>query len=1054
MYHCHINFFFLGKQRKLFKLIEDISPLEHFTHEYFESKTPYATMISKADVIIANLHDMDAATTIQMLLSEKRPTTELIILADKEQIACLAGMTGCFAELSDIWTLPLSNEELTFHFAKWQQDYKKQKDYWQCSQYLESAINSVPNLIWYKTKDGIHEKVNDSFCKTVNKTKSQVEGRGHAYIWDVKQDDPACIESEYEVMTRKETCISEETVQTSTGTRLLTTYKSPLYDLDGSVMGTVGIGIDITQENEYKQQLIAKTKALETLFTTMDCGILCHSVDGSKIISINGAALKILGYESQEEMIEAGFDMIAQSVVEEDRELLRKEILSLQEIGDSVNVAYRVRHNNGDLLHIMGNIKLIQENGELFYQRFLLDCTTQRLYEEEQRKEEEQRQMELIHALSIDYNLVCFFDLDTGLGKALRINDCPFKILDELFDGELFMEKNFDLYINQCVYEEDQEILRQALSRENLMKKLAEKRVYSVNYRTICYGEMRYFQMKAVCAGDWSQNSGIVLGFHSIDEAIRIEMEKTTILEDALQQANRANKAKSVFLSNMSHDIRTPMNAIIGFTTLALSRIEHTDQVEGYLKKIMTSGNHLLNLINNVLDMSHIESGKMQLSEQLCSLPEILHGLRNIIQADIHSKQLELYMDAIDVQNERIYCDRLRLNQVLLNLLNNAIKYTTAGGIISIKVTEKPGAKEGYANYEFQVKDTGIGMSEDFVSHIFEPFERERNSTISGIQGTGLGMAITKNIVNMMNGSISVTSKQNVGSEFTVSFTFRTSSEEKESPLIPGLQGCRALVVDDDFNTCDSVSYMLQQIGMRAEWTLSGKEAVLRTHQAVMRKDFYSVYIIDWLLPDMNGIEVARRIQKEAGGNVPIIVLTAYNWEDIEDEAKEASITAFCSKPLFLSELRECLHTITVTEDGNDSGTNKKISAFHAERLLLVEDNELNQEIAAEILQEAGFSVEIAGNGQIAIEMLEKSTPGYYQLILMDVQMPVMNGYEATRAIRKLKDTQLASIPILAMTANAFEEDKQEALKSGMNGHIAKPINIENLMSALQRILH
>lgn len=1054
MYHCHINFFFLGKQRKLFKLIEDISPLEHFTHEYFESKTPYATMISKADVIIANLHDMDAATTIQMLLSEKRPTTELIILADKEQIACLAGMTGCLAELSDIWTLPLSNEELTFHFAKWQQDYKKQKDYWQCSQYLESAINSVPNLIWYKTKDGIHEKVNDSFCKTVNKTKSQVEGRGHAYIWDVKQDDPACIESEYEVMTRKETCISEETVQTSTGTRLLTTYKSPLYDLDGSVMGTVGIGIDITQENEYKQQLIAKTKALETLFTTMDCGILCHSVDGSKIISINGAALKILGYESQEEMIEAGFDMIAQSVVEEDRELLRKEILSLQEIGDSVNVAYRVRHNNGDLLHIMGNIKLIQENGELFYQRFLLDCTTQRLYEEEQRKEEEQRQMELIHALSIDYNLVCFFDLDTGLGKALRINDCPFKILDELFDGELFMEKNFDLYINQCVYEEDQELLRQALSRENLMKKLAEKRVYSVNYRTICYGEMRYFQMKAVCAGDWSQNSGIVLGFHSIDEAIRIEMEKTTILEDALQQANRANKAKSVFLSNMSHDIRTPMNAIIGFTTLALSRIEHTDQVEGYLKKIMTSGNHLLNLINNVLDMSHIESGKMQLSEQLCSLPEILHGLRNIIQADIHSKQLELYMDAIDVQNERIYCDRLRLNQVLLNLLNNAIKYTTAGGIISIKVTEKPGAKEGYANYEFQVKDTGIGMSEDFVSHIFEPFERERNSTISGIQGTGLGMAITKNIVNMMNGSISVTSKQNVGSEFTVSFTFRTSSEEKESPLIPELQGCRALVVDDDFNTCDSVSYMLQQIGMRAEWTLSGKEAVLRTHQAVMRKDFYSVYIIDWLLPDMNGIEVARRIQKETGGNVPIIVLTAYNWEDIEDEAKEAGITAFCSKPLFLSELRECLHTITVTEDGNDSDTNNKTSAFHAERLLLVEDNELNQEIAAEILQEAGFSVEIAGNGQIAIEMLERSTPGYYQLILMDIQMPVMNGYEATRAIRKFKDTQLASIPILAMTANAFEEDKQEALKSGMNGHIAKPINIENLMSALQRILH
>jgi PAS domain S-box-containing protein len=335
MYHCHINFFFLGKQRKIFKLIEEISPLEHFTHEYFESKTPYATMTSKADVIIANLYDMDAAATIQMLLSEKRPATELIILADKEQIACLAGMIGCLTELYDIWTLPLSNEELTFRFTKWQRDYKMQKDYWQCNQYLESAINSVPNLIWYKTKDGIHEKVNDSFCKTVSKTKSQVEGQGHAYIWDVAQDDPACIESEHEVMTRRETCISEETVQTSTETRLLTTYKSPLYDLDGSVMGTVGIGIDITQENEYKQQLIAKTKTLETIFMTMDCGIVCHTVDGSKIISINGAALKILGYESQEEMIAAGFDLIASSVLDEDRELLREGILSLRVVSET-----------------------------------------------------------------------------------------------------------------------------------------------------------------------------------------------------------------------------------------------------------------------------------------------------------------------------------------------------------------------------------------------------------------------------------------------------------------------------------------------------------------------------------------------------------------------------------------------------------------------------------------------------------------------------------------------------------------------------------------------
>ena len=484
MYHCHINFFFLGGQRRLFQLLEEMPPLEHFTHDYFESRMPYETMISKADVIIADLNDMDAAATVKTLLSSKRHDAELIVLADKEQFSILNDLPDCLPEIYDIWTFPISDAELSFRFTRWQQHYKMRKDFWQTNQYLEATINSVPNLIWYKTKDGIHEKVNDSFCITVNKTKAQVEGRGHAYIWDVEHDDPACIESEREVMEQRKTCISEETVQTKDGTKLLTTYKSPLYDLDGSVMGTVGVGIDITLENEYKQQLISKTKTLETLFTTMDCGVLCHSVDGSKIISINSAALKILGYESQQELLDDGFNLIAPSVVEEDCADLRRSILSLQNEGDSVNVAYRVRRDNGELLHIMGNIKLIQENGELFYQRFLLDCTTQRLHEQAERQESEKRQLELVHALSIDYNLVCFFDLDTGKGNALRISECKYQILDKLFAGELTMENNLENYIDKCVYEEDKEMMRQALSRENLMQKLAEKKIYYVNYRT------------------------------------------------------------------------------------------------------------------------------------------------------------------------------------------------------------------------------------------------------------------------------------------------------------------------------------------------------------------------------------------------------------------------------------------------------------------------------------------------------------------------------------------------------------------------------------------
>ena len=442
----------------------------------------------------------------------------------------------------------------------------------------------------------------------------------------------------------------------------------------------------------------------------------------------------------------------------------------------------------------------------------------------------------------------------------------------------------------------------------------------------------------------------------------------------------------------------------------------------------------------------------MHLDEKPCQLPDILHGLRNILQADVHAKQIELYIDAVDVLDEEIYCDKLRLNQVLLNLLSNAVKYTGAGGIVSLRITEKAGAPEGYAHYEFTIKDTGIGMSEEFVSHIFEPFEREKNSTISGIQGTGLGMAITKNIVDMMNGTIEVKSEQDVGTEVIVSFTFRIHSGSKEPQDIPRLKNCRALVVDDDFNTCDSVSYMLGQIGMRAEWTLSGKEAVLRTRQAVTRGDHYYVYIVDWLLPDMNGIEVTRRIRKETGEDVPIIVLTAYDWSDIEDEAKEAGVTAFCSKPLFLSELRSCLHSIIDKGEQEEKET-RELVKHHTGRILLAEDNELNQEIAAAILGDAGFCTEIAGNGQIAVEMLKKSKPGYYQLVLMDVQMPEMDGYQATRTIRKLENKELASIPILAMTANAFEEDKQEALKCGMNGHLAKPIDIEVLFETLNKIL-
>lgn len=1050
MYQCHLNFYLIGHQSRTFEIIKEMPSFEHFTHNFWESDIPDPAMIKKADVILADLLNTDALKVLDTVLKNKQEKTQCILLASKEQLGLFADR---LSSIQDIWSMPMSEEELRFRFLRWQQTCKMSKDFWQTSHYLEATINSIPNLIWYKDKNGIHEKVNDSFCKTVNKPKNIVEGKGHAFIWDVEHDDPACIESELEVMRKKETCISEETVQTGEGIKLLTTYKSPLYDLDGSVMGTVGVAIDVTQERAYEQEIIEKNHTLEMIFTTMDCGVMCHTLDGSCILSVNRAALKILGYDSMEEMLKDGFNMVARSVVDEDKGRLRECILSLKKPGDSMGIEYCVRHKNGEEVHVMGNVKLVQEDGKLFYQRFLLDCTEQKLKEKKERAEHERHQKELFQALSIDYSLACFFELDTGKGFPLRLDENDNDMFHSVFREDVPFNESMELYIQKFVYSEDQEMLREASSQDTLIRELSEKKLYYINYRISMNDEIKYYQMKVVRAGTWKTRRGIVVGFRSVDEEIRDEIEKRNLLQDALQQAERANKAKSVFLSNMSHDIRTPMNAIVGFTSLALTHIDRKELVEEYLKKITTSGNHLLSLINDILDMSRIESGKIHLDEELCLLPDILHGLHSIIQADVHAKQLELYMDAVDVVDEEIYCDRLRLNQVLLNLLSNSIKYTGAGGTITVRIMEKKGYSSDYANFEFYIKDTGIGMSKEFVSHIFEPFERERNSTTSGIQGTGLGMAITKNIVDMMNGSIEVKSEKGVGTEFIVSFPFRLHEESKEVQIIPELKDCRALIVDDDFNTCDSVSYMLQQIGMHAEWTLSGKEAVLRTRQAITRKNNYHVYIIDWLIPDMNGVEVARRIRREAGDEVPIIILTAYDWSDIEEEAREAGVTGFCSKPLFLSELRGCLHSIVNVEENRHLDIDHKVDIPHTGRILLAEDNELNQEIAVAILNESGFSTEIANNGQMAVDMLKNSEPGYYRLILMDIQMPVMGGYEATRLIRRLENKELSSIPILAMTANAFEEDRQEALRCGMNGHIAKPIDIDKLFETLNQAL-
>ncbi|MBQ9348785.1 MAG: amino acid permease [Oscillibacter sp.] len=542
---------------------------------------------------------------------------------------------------------------------------------------------------------------------------------------------------------------------------------------------------------------------------------------------------------------------------------------------------------------------------------------------------------------------------------------------------------------------------------------------------------------------------GVMFGLFSV--MLKRERE----LDIQIVQSEERNRAKTVFLSNMSHDIRTPMNAIIGFTELTIRLPESQGKVGEYLEKIQASSNHLLSLINDVLEMSRIESGKIELAEEPVSLPEVLHDLNTIIIGQVEDKGQQLSMDALNVVNEEVYCDRLRLNQVLLNLLSNAVKYTPAGGTISVRLSQNGEAAGGAASYELQVKDNGIGMTPEFAERVFEAFEREKSSTVNGIQGTGLGMAITKRIVDLMGGTITVDTAPGQGTTFTVRVNLRIQNTAKKRQSAAELAGIHVLLADDDFSVCDSVTRMLSEMGMRPEWTLSGREAVLHARHAKERGDGFGLFLLDWRMPDLSGLEAARQIREAVGDAPPILLSTTYDWPSIQDDALAAGVTGFCNKPLFYSELYAALTKAVGSAKAEEAVPKKKSleESFAGRRLLLVDDIEVNREIACAVLEMSGFEVEEACDGTEAVDKVAASAPGHYDAVLMDIQMPGMNGYDAARAIRSLENPELAAVPIIAMTANAFDEDVKAARDAGMDGHVAKPIDIAVLLTVLGTVL-
>ena len=539
----------------------------------------------------------------------------------------------------------------------------------------------------------------------------------------------------------------------------------------------------------------------------------------------------------------------------------------------------------------------------------------------------------------------------------------------------------------------------------------------------------------------------------SKEKELKLKQEMNTNLEQALDIAKSANEAKSNFLSNMSHDIRTPMNAIIGYATLLARNAERPDMVRDYVKKITYSSQHLLGLINDVLDMSKIESGKTSLNLEEFSLPELLEALYNMVLPQTRAKKQTFDMHTKGDIPERILGDKLRLNQILLNLLSNAVKYTPVGGNIELSIEEMEQNVHKHVHLMFIVEDNGLGMSEEFVKTIFQPFTREQTASTKEIQGTGLGMAITKNIVDLMGGTINVESKLGEGSIFRVELELAVADEMDDDEFWQRHNITRALIVDDEEDICLNVKEIMNGTGVEISYALSGLQAIEMVESANKINKDYNIILLDWKMPEMTGIETAKHIRSIIGNEVPILVLTSYNFDEIEEDAKAAGIDFFLPKPFFMSNFRRAIEHVRGTQKNETAAaaSSDEIS-IEGLKVLAAEDNEINAEILAELLSDEGVTCDIAHNGRECLEKFKDSKPGTYDIIFMDVQMPVMNGYEATVAIRACDHPEAKTIPILAMTANAFADDVKAALDSGMNAHLAKPIDIEKLKATIAKL--
>ena len=697
----------------------------------------------------------------------------------------------------------------------------------------------------------------------------------------------------------------------------------------------------------------------------------------------------------------------------------------------------------------MNTVKTVDPNGTITFILGLRDVDEEMRRQLQQTRDMEM-QREIIEGLGWEYYSVLLVDPDTDTVTSYRAEgEDGHAITDYLNKYQNHWSKGMLSYAKELVSEASRDEFVKKLSLEHMR---SSQKAYSLTYEKLTAAGIIYLQARVSFVQKAEGGFVAVIGTRNVDDLIKKERQQEMALQAAYDVAEAANRAKTDFLSNMSHDIRTPMNGIIGMTAIAAAHLDDKERVKDSLQKITQASKHLLSLINEVLDMSKIESGKVQLVEEEFNLSDLIDNLLTMTNSQIEEHHHELSVNISDVTHENVIGDSLRIQKVFTNLMSNAVKYTPDGGKIRLSISEKPTNQKKVGCYEFIFEDNGIGMSEEFIERIFEPFVRASDEHVNRIQGTGLGMPISRNIVRMMGGDIQVESKPGKGSRFSVTIYLKLQDE-----IVTDHQkfiDLDVLVADDDEMSLESCVGMLCDLGMKAEGVTSGAEAVQQVVSHHEQKRDYFACIIDWKMPKMDGIETTRAIRKAVGPDVPIIIISAYDWSDIEQEARMAGANAFISKPLFRSRLERTFGSLFDKEEG-DSATLPFDSLedldYSNHRVLLVEDNELNAEIAEEILRTTGIDVEHVWNGVEAVDRMETCEDGYYDLIFMDIQMPKMNGYDATRAIRAMKRNYYRQVPIIAMTANAFAEDVQAAKTVGMNEHIAKPLDLKVLMRTMKR---